>query len=34
MHSQLLLKMLALAQASHAIRRYEGDTSGTAASQK
>ena len=24
MHSQLLLKLLALAQASHAIRRYEG----------
>jgi DNA-binding transcriptional MerR regulator len=33
MHSQLLLKVLALAQASHAIRRYEGDTSGTAAPQ-
>ena len=25
MHSQLLLKLLALAQASHAIRRYEHD---------
>ncbi|MFJ6311066.1 hypothetical protein [Pseudarthrobacter oxydans] len=24
MHSQLLLKLLALAQASHAIRRYHG----------
>lgn len=31
MHSQLLLRLLALAQASHAIRRYDGDTSDTAA---
>ncbi|WP_258802855.1 MerR family transcriptional regulator [Pseudarthrobacter sp. NS4] len=31
MHSQLLLRLLALAQASHAIRRYAGDTSGAAA---
>jgi DNA-binding transcriptional MerR regulator len=31
MHSQLLLRLLALAQASHAIRRYDGDASDTAA---
>lgn len=31
MHSQLLLRLLALAQASHAIRRYAGDTSDAAA---